>query len=166
MTRFEGLGPLELALGRQALEMGWQARWLSESALQSVQSKEVLVGRHPLVLQVTVDISQVLPSDSRRNIGCNIPIREVAASGVSLSTLSSSRPDEVIEVAAPKFKKQSVSNSVKLNYKSSEGQKYLRRNNWHSGYDSRQGLLRLADGDLGLFGDPFSRLRRGRPTAF
>ena len=94
------------------------------------------MGRHPLVLQVTVSISSTPPSDSRRNIECNIPIREVAASGVSLSTLSSSRPGEVIEVAALKFKKQSVSNSVKLSNRSSEEQKYLRRDNRHGSYDS------------------------------
>ena len=96
----------------------------------------------------------------------NIPIREVAASGVSLSTLSSSRPGEVIEVAALKFKKQSVNISVKLSNKSSEEQKYSRGDNRHGGNDAGQGLPGLADGDLGLFGDSLSRFRRGRPTAF
>ena len=55
-----------------------------------------------------------------------IPRREVAASGVSFSTLSSLCPGEVTEVAALTFRKRSFSNNMKFSNKSSEEQKYLR----------------------------------------
>ena len=95
--------------------------------------------------------------DRRQHI---IPRREVAASGVSFSALSSLCPGEVIEVAALTFRKHSVSYNMKSSNKSSEEQKFLRQDNRHDSYDSGKGLPGLASGDFRLLEDLFSRLRR------